>query len=127
MGMKRRPRRETLDEVLLAKLCHEYRATDTTATDDKIRRSLRYYGYDVDRGMLRVPHLREFKNRLLEQFSRPLASSYYLRLPNERGFAAMRDFDLLRLRDDMAEKYPSVDHGLVGGFVNHAIYLYYLR
>lgn len=127
MGMKRRPRRESVDEVLLARLCHEGRSTDRGATDERIRRSLRYYGYDVEQGMLRVPRLREFKNRLLKEFSQPLASSYYRRTLKDRGFAAMRDFDLLRLRDDMAEAFPSVDHGLVGGFVNQAIYLYYLR
>jgi hypothetical protein len=127
MGMKRRPRRETIDEVVLAGLLQEYRRSDTGKTDDKIRRSLRYYGYDAERGMQRVPRLRELKNRLLEEFSQPLESSYYLRAPDTSGFAAMKDFDLLRLRDDMAEAFPSVDHGLVGGFVNHAIYLYYLR
>jgi hypothetical protein len=95
--------------------------------DAKIRRSLRYYGFDVERGMQRVPMLRTLKNRLLQELSHPLESSYYLRKPGTRGFAAMQDFDTARLWADMAKAYPSVDADLLGGFVNHAIYLYYLR
>lgn len=127
MGMKRRPRRESIDEVVLAGLSHEFSATDPVAIDKKIGRSLRYYGYDVERGLQRVPELRALKNRLLREFSRPYDSPYYVRAPETRGFAAMRDFDLRGLRDELVEAYPSVDPGLMGGFVNHSVYLYYLR
>lgn len=125
--MKRRPRRESIDEVLLASLRHEYSVTSPQAIDAKIGRSLRYYGYDVERGMQRIPRLRALKNRLLTELSRPLRSSYYVRAPNKRGFAAMEDIDYIRLIDDLAREYPSVDRGLLGGFVSQAIYLYYLR
>ena len=127
MGKKRGPRHETLDEVLLSKLCHESSSIDPAAVDAKIRRSLKYYGYDVDEGMRRVPRLREFKNRLLTELRRPADSTYDVRSPKKTGFAAMEDFDLTRLHDDMAEAFPSVDHALVGGFVSQVIYIYYLR
>ena len=127
MGMKRRPRRESIDEVLLASLQHEYSVISPEAIDAKIGRSLRYYGYDVERGMQRIPRLRALKNRLLADLSRPLTSNYYVRPPKKRGFAAMEDFDYMRMIDDLARDFPSVDRGLLGGFVSQANYLYYLR
>jgi hypothetical protein len=127
MGLKRRPRFETLDEVILSGLRHEYSSSNTAEIDTKLRRSLHYYGFDVERGMERVPLLRNFKNRLLKEFSPPNESPYFVRAPQTQGSASMHDFDLLRLKKDMAAAFPSVDTGLVGGFVNHAIYLYYLR
>ena len=127
MGLKRRPRYKSIDEVVLGSLRHEYSATDPEAMDDKIGRSLRYYGYDVERGMQRVPRLRVLKNRLLKELGRPYTSSYYVRPPEKRGSAAMEDFDFMRMYEDLAREFPSVDKGLLGGFVSQAIYLYYLR
>jgi len=127
MGMKRRPRRESIDEVVLAGLSHEYSSSSSEATDNKVQRSLRYYGFDVDAGMLRLPELRALKNRLLRELTDPPSSHYYIRSPETSGFAAMRDFDLQRLWSDLEKAYPSVDRDLLGGFLNHSVYLYYLR
>jgi hypothetical protein len=127
MGLKRRSRHQSIDEVVLAALRHEYSASNPEATDAKIRRSLRYYGYDVEQGMRRVSTLRTFKNRLLRELGRPRESSYYVRAPGKQGFAALEDFDVKRLSDDCTEAFPSVQSWLVGAFVRQAIYLYYLR
>jgi hypothetical protein len=127
MGLKRRPRHNTIDEVVLSGLRHEYSSSNVAEMDAKLRRSLHYYGFDVERGMQRVPLLRNFKNRLLKELSRPIESTYFVRAPQTQGSASMHDFDLLRLKEDMAGAFPSVDTGLVGGFLNQIIYIYYLR
>ena len=127
MGMKRRPRRESIDEVVLAGLSHEYSSTTPQSTDEKIRRSLRYYGFDIDSGMQRIPELRSLKNRLLREFTTPETSNYYVRSPETLGFAALLDFDTQRLWHDVAKAHPLVDGDLLRGFIDYAVYLYYLR
>jgi hypothetical protein len=77
--------------------------------------------------MQRVAPLRAFKDRLIGELARPRESSYYLRSPETRGFAAMQDFDTLRLQEDMAKAFPSLRPWLVRAFVGQAIYQYYLR
>jgi len=112
------------DDGVLTNLAREFSCTDIEETEAKIKRKLRAKKlgkYDQQR----VNRLRRLKDAVQTEVLKCDESKYYSKLAGE--FAAMKDFDTLRMTDDFATAFPEVPKQSIHEFVEYFIYLHYIR
>ena len=112
------------DDAVLTNLAREFSCTDIEETEAKIKRKLRAKKlgkYDQQR----VNRLRRLKDAVQTEVLKCDKSKYYSKLAGE--FAAMKDFDTLRMTDDFATAFPEVPKQSIHEFVEYFIYLHYIR
>ena len=112
------------DDAVLTNLAREFSCTDIEETEAKIKRKLRAKKlgkYDQQR----VNRLRRLKDAVQTEVLKCDKSKYYSKLVGE--FAAMKDFDTLRMTDDFATAFPEVPKQSIHEFVEYFIYLHYIR
>jgi hypothetical protein len=123
VAVKKRPTK-TADAVILDVLVYEFGFDDRIEAEGKIRRRLRYYHLGPYQ-QVRVDRLRRLKDEIQEEVHRHERSGYFVGRHGE--YAAMEDFDVERLTQDLSASYPDVPREEIAGFVSAAIYVYYLR
>ena len=112
------------DEVILDALMYEFASDNRAETQRKIRRRLRYHDagpYQQER----VDLLRHLKDEIQSEIGRSARSSYFV--GSHGRFAAMEDFNIEQMTQDLAVLYPDVPRKVIAAFVPFAVYLYYLR
>lgn len=112
------------DGEALAVLVYEFPFSDRSASDAKIRRRLqrkKLGRFDAER----IQQLRGFKDELQAEIAKAQASAYYVG-PVRPPYADLADFDLARLSDDLAARYPGIDPAERDAFVRMAVLVYHL-
>lgn len=112
------------DTDVLTVLVREAETDDRREAEEKIRKHLaeRKLG-EFDPG--RINQLRALKAAVVDEIRRTTDSSYFV---GTHGlYANPEDFDHKRLAQDFAERFPSISHEAIVGFIPFAIYCYYLR
>jgi hypothetical protein len=69
--------------------------------------------------------LRRLKDEVQGEIRRGSRSRYYAGSHGE--YAAMENFDVRHMTQDLAKSYPDVPGEVIEAFVLFAVYLYYLR
>jgi hypothetical protein len=115
---------KSADAVILDVLAYEFPFDDRTEAERKIRRRLRYYNAGPYK-QERVDRLRQLKDEIRGEVQRGQRSRYFVR--SHGDYAAMEDFDVQRMTQDLAKSYPDVRKKIIAEFVSFAVYLYYLR
>ena len=123
MATKKRPTK-TADAVILDVLAYEFEFDDRAKAEGKIRRRLRYYGLGPYQ-QARIDLLRRLKDETQGELHRRERSRYFV--GSHGDYAALEDFDVERLTQDLSESYPDVPRKEIAGFVPGAIWLYYMR
>ena len=123
MTAKQRATR-TSDSVILDVLAYEVGFDDPREAEGKIRRRLRNHGLGPYQ-QSRVDLLRRFKNEIQGEIHRNKRSRYYV--GSHGVYAAMEDFDVERLTQDLSASYPDLPREEIAAFVPRAIYYYFLR
>ena len=114
----------TYEGEVLGILAYEVSTSDKAEIEKKIKRHLRdkkLGEYDPER----VGILRAFKNDVQEEIGKGNQSKYFT--GSHGRYASMKDFDAKRFCKDLRRRHPQVPSTDIAGFVNFAIYLYYLR
>jgi len=114
----------TYEDAVLTIMAREFSSTDIKETEAKIKRKLRAKKigeYDHQR----VDRLRRLKDAVETEISKCHESNYYSKLAGE--FADMKDFDTLRMTEDLAAAFPEVPKQSIHEFVEYFIYLHYIR
>lgn len=117
-------RDQSYDFICFSNLAYEFSLGDKTDIEKSIKRKLKYYNlgpYIQEK----VDYIRQLKNELYLKINQ-CAPKYYYRNPNSK-FADPKDFNFELLVNDYLKKYPQISKEDMGGIVNFAIYLYYLR
>jgi len=112
------------DTDVLTVLVREAESDDPRDAEEKIRKHLteRNLG-EFDSG--RINQLRALKAAVVDEIRLTKDSSYFL---GSHGlYASPEDFDHKRLAQDFSERFPSISHEAIVGFIPFAIYCYYLR
>jgi hypothetical protein len=112
------------DTDVLTMLVREAESDDPREAEEKIRRHLaeRHLG-EFDSG--RINQLRALKAAVVDEIQRAKDSSYFV---GSHGlYANPEDFDHKRLAQDFSERFPSISHEAIVGFIPFAIYCCYLR
>jgi hypothetical protein len=112
------------DTDVLTMLVREAESDDPREAEEKIRRHLaeRHLG-EFDSG--RINQLRALKVAVVDEIQRAKDSSYFV---GSHGlYANPEDFDHKRLAQDFSERFPSISHEAIVGFIPFAIYCCYLR
>ncbi len=112
------------DTDVLTVLVREAETDDPREAEQKIRKHLadRKLG-EFDPG--RINQLCALKAAVVDEIRRTTDSSYFI---GSHGlYANPEDFDHKRLAQDFAERFPSISHEAIVGFIPFAIYCYYLR
>ena len=105
-------------------LAYEFPFSDQAASDAKIKRRLqrkKLGRFDPER----IALLRRLKDELQVEIGKNTASAYYLG-PAGPPYADLRDFDLPRLGDDLAAKYPDVAPDELDAFVRLSVLVNHL-
>jgi len=116
--------KENFDTICFSFLVYEFDFDDPKETEKKIKRKLKRSikePYDQNR----VDYIRSLKNELQKEISKHIKSSYYL-MPHGK-YAAIEDFNTDKIIEDYTVKYPDITKEKMAGFLNFAIYVYYLR
>jgi len=112
------------EDAVLTILAREFSVTDTKETEAKVKSKLRAKmlgKYDQQR----VNRLRCLKDAVQAEVKKCDKSKYYSKLAGE--FAAMKDFETLRMTEDFAAAFPEVPKQSIHEFVEYFIYLHYIR
>jgi hypothetical protein len=115
---------KSADSVILDVLAYEFAADDRTEAERKIRRRLRYHGVGPYR-QERIDLLRRLKDQVQREVRHGEGSRYFAESHGE--YAAMEDFDVQRMTQDLARSFPEIPGDDIAAFVPFAVYLYHLR
>jgi hypothetical protein len=115
---------KTADGVTLGVLAYEFDFDDRAEAERKIKRRLRYHGFGPYR-QDRVDLLRRLKDEVQGEIHRSSRSRYYT--GGHGRYAALEDFDVVRMVRDFAETFPQVPEAEIAAFMPFAVYLYYMR
>jgi hypothetical protein len=115
---------KSADSVILDVLAYEFAVDDRTEAERKIRRRLRYHGVGPYR-QERIDLLRILKDQVQREVRLGERSRYFAEGHGE--YAAMEDFDVQRMTQDLAQSFPEIPVEEIATFVPFAVYLYHLR
>lgn len=114
----------TYESEALAVLAFEFRSSDRSESERKIKRRLRdkkLGPYD----QARIDAIRALKDHVLAELSKATRSKFWL---NSHGpYADMQDWNFNGLLRYFERKHPEIPKEAIGRFMPYAIYLYYLR
>lgn len=113
----------TFESEALAVLAYEFPTSDSKKSDAKIEARLRRKKlgpYDP----ARVAILRALKDDLQREIGKCDASQYFTE--RHGHYVEIEDFDVPRLTEDMAKRYPTVSKRVLESFVPFCVFIYYL-
>ena len=122
--MKKTKEKPTYESEALAVLAFEFRSSERSESERKIKRRLRdkkLGPYD----QTRVDIIRTFKDDVLAELSKATRSKFWLR--THGPYADMQDWNLDGLLHYFEQKHPDIPKEAIGKFMPYAIYLYYMR
>ena len=117
-------KKQSYEFICFADLAYEFDESEKKEIESKIKKRLKYYNLG-DYNQEIVDYLRNLKNDLLDEISNACVSKFYQK--SKSNYADLNDFDFEKMRDYYTKKYPKIESSDLGGMVNFAIYLYYLR
>ena len=116
--------KQTYDFICFSDLAYEFDFSDHKEIIKKIKRRLKYYGlgpYNQER----IDYIRTLKNDLKKEISLGSKSKYFQK--SKSNYADLDDFEFEKMKLDYLKKYNSVSDSDMAGFMNFAIYLFYMR
>jgi hypothetical protein len=115
---------QTYDFICFTDLAYEFDICDKKEAETKIKRRLKYYKLG-DYNQERVDYIRNLKNHLYKEISKFSKSEYYIK--SNSNFADFKDFNFEKMVIDFNKEYDEISKSEIGGMINFAIYLYYMR
>jgi hypothetical protein len=111
------------DLITFQILAYEFEGDEPADAEKKIRRKFRSAKVGpYHQG--RVDYLRKLKNDLRSEITLFGRSRYFRGASG--AVAGISDFDVERMTDEYAKKYPEVGRDEMGGIIGFALYVYYL-